>query len=135
MIDIKDGFLPREGQHIIMYFEGGMYTIGWYKSCWTFKGRKLKFCNNKGTPIRQDGVRGWNRIPLSSETLGGTGHHNAELLPEDITCGWKNELSQDGDIIKTIMFKGKTHWRTYSFQDNEFFAMVKMVQKHFSERS
>lgn len=125
----RDEFLPRIGQSIIIYLDDGSACFGSYKRVFTFKGRKARFCH-RGYKLKQESVIGWNRIPLASETLGGTGHKNHDLYPEDITCGWKNEM-HEGNIYKKVVFQGEMHYNVVSFTDSEFFAMFEVMKKHF----
>lgn len=133
MILLKDT-KPRSGQHLVMYFEDGCYAIGTYGKCLTWRGYKMRFRSMGGVTYPPDMIVGWNRIPQWQETLGGTGHMDHSLDPEDITCGWKNTL-EDGEMMKEIIFQcPSTHERLIGFTDSEFFAMCRMVHKHFPHK-
>lgn len=132
---------PRNGQRVITYLDGGKYVMTTYKKVWCLEGlrpvRKMRFvCDRTGKSLPTKKIEGWNRVPQAYETVGGSGHVDHDTPADDMVCGWKNEINPvDNQLYKLVMWKvSKKHHRVLSFTDNEFFAMVSMMERHFTNK-
>lgn len=106
----------------------------------TSKEREYVSQSGNRKPYMHDELLGWNRVPLSSETLGGTGRrcYDKKLLAlynvdTDSSAMIYNIMFIDKDCVENGKIKDKArpdHWVQMGFRKNEYEAL----EEHFKKR-